>query len=216
MSKNEAPRQTVTFTSTEKVSLPIQDSLVMGIRSRDWQNLRRSVEKISGEINKWELSLTISSTVFFSFLFPAITTPGNLDGWKLAFWIVTVLSLGFSIASLMITLSIKESNKTERADVIELMDDIQSLYNTDSILNNGYIEQSNYMANQGVRPPDPNEDILYEEAKKIAYDLGKVSSSLLQRKMRLGYARAARIVERMERDGIASPQDGAKPRTILR
>lgn len=216
MVKNKALQQTVSFTSTETISLPTQDSLVMGIRSRDWQHLRKSVEKISGEINKWELLLTISSTVFFSFLVPALTTPGSLEGWKLLFGIVTIFSLGVSIASLMITLTVQRNKKTERTDIIELMNDIQSLYDTDILSDNGEMRQSGHVANQPLRQHEPDEDILYEEAKKIAYDLGKVSSSLLQRKMRLGYARAARIVERMERDGIASPQDGAKPRTILR
>jgi S-DNA-T family DNA segregation ATPase FtsK/SpoIIIE len=46
-------------------------------------------------------------------------------------------------------------------------------------------------------------------------DKGKVSVSLVQRRFRIGYNRAARIVEWMERDGIVAPADGAKPRDVI-
>ena len=42
-----------------------------------------------------------------------------------------------------------------------------------------------------------------------------VSISMLQRKMRIGYNRAARMIERMERDGVVGHADGAKPREVL-
>ena len=49
----------------------------------------------------------------------------------------------------------------------------------------------------------------------IAIDLGQVSISMLQRKMRIGYARAGRIIDEMSRRGIVSEADGSKPRTVL-
>lgn len=58
-------------------------------------------------------------------------------------------------------------------------------------------------------------DALFEEAKEIVIESGKASASLLQRRLKLGYARAARIIDELEAVGIVGPGDGAKPREIL-
>lgn len=58
-------------------------------------------------------------------------------------------------------------------------------------------------------------DILYEEAKNIVIESKKASASLLQRRLRVGYNRAARLIDELESDGIIGPADGAKPREIL-
>jgi len=59
------------------------------------------------------------------------------------------------------------------------------------------------------------EDPLYEEAKKIVIETQKASASFLQRKLRIGYARAARLLDMLEEEGIVGPADGAKPREVL-
>jgi S-DNA-T family DNA segregation ATPase FtsK/SpoIIIE len=59
------------------------------------------------------------------------------------------------------------------------------------------------------------EDSLYDEAKKIVIQSGKASSSLLQRRLRVGYSRAARLIDMLEERGIIGASDGAKPREIL-
>ena len=59
------------------------------------------------------------------------------------------------------------------------------------------------------------EDEMLEEAIKIVTEAGQASTSLVQRKLRIGYNRAARIIEQMEEKGIVSPKDGSKPRQIL-
>lgn len=62
---------------------------------------------------------------------------------------------------------------------------------------------------------DLGEDPLYEEAKRVVIEARKASASLLQRRLRVGYARAARLIDILEEKGIVGPADGAKPREIL-
>lgn len=59
-----------------------------------------------------------------------------------------------------------------------------------------------------------DEDPLYEEAKKVIIESKKASASLLQRRLRLGYARAARLIDMLEEKGVVGPADGARPREV--
>jgi len=59
-------------------------------------------------------------------------------------------------------------------------------------------------------------DAVYEEAVRLVVESGKASTSLLQRRLRLGYGRAARLIDMMQRDGIVSAPDGSKPREVLK
>jgi DNA segregation ATPase FtsK/SpoIIIE, S-DNA-T family len=67
----------------------------------------------------------------------------------------------------------------------------------------------------GVDNDDNDDDELYEEARLIALDAGKISTSFLQRKLRVGYGRAARLVDMLEERGIVGPADGSKPRQVI-
>lgn len=60
-----------------------------------------------------------------------------------------------------------------------------------------------------------DKDDLYEEAVKVVMESNQASVSILQRRMRLGYTRAARIIDMMEGDGLVGPFEGSKPRRIL-
>lgn len=60
------------------------------------------------------------------------------------------------------------------------------------------------------------QDPMYEEALRVVFEAGKASTSTLQRRLRLGYGRAARILDMMYRDGIIGPPDGSKPREVLK
>lgn len=58
------------------------------------------------------------------------------------------------------------------------------------------------------------EDPLYEEAKRVVIEARKASASLLQRRLRIGYARAARLIDMLEEKGVVGPGEGAKPREV--
>ncbi|MGA2985440.1 MAG: DNA translocase FtsK [Terriglobia bacterium] len=59
-------------------------------------------------------------------------------------------------------------------------------------------------------------DSVYEDAVRIVVESGKASTSLLQRRLRLGYGRAARLIDMMQKDGIVGSPDGARPREVLK
>ncbi len=91
-----------------------------------------------------------------------------------------------------------------------------------------------FICNQGIKP-EYNEDILklsaknqnqhevdsdsrdeyYERAKEIAITAGKISATMLQSRLSIGYARAARILDELEAGGVVGPQAGSKPRKVL-
>lgn len=60
-----------------------------------------------------------------------------------------------------------------------------------------------------------NDDEMYEDARITVIEAGKASTSYLQRRLKLGYARAARLMDMLEERGVIGPGDGAKPREVL-
>ena len=62
---------------------------------------------------------------------------------------------------------------------------------------------------------DDEDDDLFTEAKRTVMEAGKGSTSYLQRKLRVGYARAARLMDMLEKRGIVGPADGSKPREVI-
>jgi S-DNA-T family DNA segregation ATPase FtsK/SpoIIIE len=60
------------------------------------------------------------------------------------------------------------------------------------------------------------DDPAYTDAVRVVLEMGKASTSTLQRRLRLGYGRAARILDMMQHEGIIGPPDGSKPREVLK
>ncbi len=74
----------------------------------------------------------------------------------------------------------------------------------------------------GVEEKEPSlidvadlEDALYDEAARLVMETGRASTSLLQRRLRIGYGRAARLLDMMEHQGLIGPPEGSKPRKVL-
>ncbi len=61
-----------------------------------------------------------------------------------------------------------------------------------------------------------NDDVMYDDAVRLVFEFGKASTSLLQRRLRIGYGRAAHLIDMMYNDGLVGPADGSKPREILK
>ncbi len=59
-------------------------------------------------------------------------------------------------------------------------------------------------------------DPMYDDAVRLVFEFGKASTSLLQRRLRIGYGRAAHLIDMMHRDGLVGPADGSKPRELLK
>jgi len=68
----------------------------------------------------------------------------------------------------------------------------------------------------GEEDAESEHDPLFEDAVKLVVEFGKASTSLLQRRLRIGYGRAAHLIDLMERDGIVGAADGPKPREVLK
>ena len=66
-----------------------------------------------------------------------------------------------------------------------------------------------------VADMDVADDSAYQDAVRVVVEHGKASASMLQRRLRVGYARAARLIETMEEQGIVGPADGSRPRDVL-
>jgi S-DNA-T family DNA segregation ATPase FtsK/SpoIIIE len=71
-------------------------------------------------------------------------------------------------------------------------------------------------AASGEEEFDGEQDPMYEDAVRVVVEMGKASTSTLQRRLKLGYGRAARILDMMQRDGIIGPPDGPRPREVLK
>jgi len=71
-------------------------------------------------------------------------------------------------------------------------------------------------ADGGGAGDSQEDDAMFDDAVRLVFEFGKASTSLLQRRLRIGYGRAAHLIDMMERDGLVGPADGSKPREILK
>ncbi len=82
-------------------------------------------------------------------------------------------------------------------------------------LSAGSIGADKSIFESSLEDEEEDDDEMYEEARACVIEAGKASTSYLQRKLKLGYARAARLMDRLEERGVIGPGDGAKPREVL-
>jgi len=81
---------------------------------------------------------------------------------------------------------------------------------------NGKVEEGFEGAANGGGAGEEADDELYQDAVRICCEMGRASTSTLQRRLRIGYGRAAHLIDLMEKDGIVGPPDGTRPREVLK
>jgi DNA segregation ATPase FtsK/SpoIIIE, S-DNA-T family len=69
---------------------------------------------------------------------------------------------------------------------------------------------------EGASGDSDDNDPMFDDAVRLVFEFGKASTSLLQRRLRIGYGRAAHLIDLMERDGLVGPADGSRPRELLK
>jgi len=69
---------------------------------------------------------------------------------------------------------------------------------------------------EGETGSEEADDELYQDAVRVVCEMGRASTSTLQRRLRIGYGRAAHLIDIMEKDGIVGPPDGTRPREVLK
>jgi S-DNA-T family DNA segregation ATPase FtsK/SpoIIIE len=101
-------------------------------------------------------------------------------------------------------------SEKETSDLVMFLKQQGGAVYDDSVLEQ--VEESDSLTSSGS---DDDYDERYDEAVSFVCESGQASISMVQRRLRIGYNRAARIIERMEKEGIVGPADGAKPREVL-
>ncbi len=101
-------------------------------------------------------------------------------------------------------------SEQETTDIVEFWKKQGSSTYDDSVIDE--IEREDYAGNGSE---EEEYDERYDEAVAIVTEAGQASISMVQRRLRVGYNRAARMIERMEIEGIVGPADGAKPRQVI-
>lgn len=91
----------------------------------------------------------------------------------------------------------------------------KAIYDESLTIDRGGSSSSGSAGDDNYESSDEYDDPLYNEIVDFAVRTGKISASLIQRKYRLGYNRAARIIDLLEERGIIGPQNGSKPREVL-
>ena len=108
-----------------------------------------------------------------------------------------------------ITLRAMRKDASERySSAAEMLRDLERIKkDPDLVFNNHVFVGLEYFANEG--------DELLEEAMKIVVEYQQASTSFIQRKLRVGFNRASRIMDELEERGVISEKDGSKPRQVL-
>jgi len=94
-------------------------------------------------------------------------------------------------------------------------DQAKAIYN-EELLKPPKDENARTAEESGADGDEDVDDDLYQEAVRVVCEMGRASTSTLQRRLRVGYGRAARLIDLMEKDGIVGPPDGSRPREVLK
>jgi DNA segregation ATPase FtsK/SpoIIIE-like protein len=128
-----------------------------------------------------------------------------------------ILRIGYSNAARLVDL-LEENGVVGPQDgsrprvVLITLDTLEELENSEYEATERQWELQNPNADNN----SATDDELYEEAKMAVIEAGKASTSYLQRKLRIGYSRSARLMDMLEENGVIGPADGSKPREVAK
>ena len=106
-------------------------------------------------------------------------------------------------------------SESEVKSVVKFIAENNESSGADEIALTGTVSAGKTIFEQSLEGDTENDDELYEDARITVIEAGKASTSFLQRKLGVGYARAARLVDMLEERGVIGPGSGAKPRDVL-
>ena len=105
-------------------------------------------------------------------------------------------------------------SEKETAAVVEFWKNQGTAEYVEGFLDSPKDERGNAM--EGESSDSEDEDPMFDDAVRLVFEFGKASTSLLQRRLRIGYGRAAHLIDLMERDGLVGAADGPRPRELLK
>jgi DNA segregation ATPase FtsK/SpoIIIE, S-DNA-T family len=104
-------------------------------------------------------------------------------------------------------------SEKETAAVVEFWKNQASAQYVEGFLESPKDERA---AMEGAAGSEEENDPMFDDAVRLVFEFGKASTSLLQRRLRIGYGRAAHLIDLMERDGLVGAADGPRPRELLK
>jgi S-DNA-T family DNA segregation ATPase FtsK/SpoIIIE len=106
-------------------------------------------------------------------------------------------------------------SESEVKEIVKFIIDHNESDGADEIVLSGSVSPDKTIFDANLDSDGDNDDELYEDARMTVIEAGKASTSYLQRKLGVGYARAARLIDMLEERGVIGPGSGAKPRDVL-
>lgn len=106
-------------------------------------------------------------------------------------------------------------SESELKSIVKFICENNESSGADEIALTGTVTAGKTIFESSLEGDNENDDELYEDARTTVIEAGKASTSFLQRKLGIGYARAARLIDILEERGVIGPGSGAKPRDVL-
>ncbi len=109
-------------------------------------------------------------------------------------------------------------DEDEIEGLVEKLGEIPSEFDQSAmefVENEGNLDESQIPEGVSYTPVEPTGDALYDKAVQVVMEHRQASASMLQRRLRIGYNRAANLIDQLEESGVVGPQQGSKPREVL-
>lgn len=202
----------VEVTNISSIKVPDRSSLLV-VEQKDWDRIKTLVERSKTPDSIWQNIGFFMLATGISLLTTSITVEGISDSYIIMFKVAGVFSIIISIMCFVFHKILLTRTKTDKQIIVDEMEEMER-YNKSKVKSPTTYNLSNDVFSENITIEDLDSAI-YEEAKKVVIAEGKASTSFLQRKLRIGYARAARLMDMLEENGIVGPAEGASARKIL-